>query len=558
MPTADVVYWPRHLRGSSATALCMRLNDSAVCVVALGGGREDLERLPKTPHRVVLFDAEVASFADFTALHSPALLERIGRELSARSNEQGELEMASGALQRMVETLGYYAIFLPCALLLAATAAFRYMVEEVRTPEWLAVGGGKSLADLSTCLAACSHQLHNAASLPSRVRQLSLTSKHRRLSHQEKMELLDVLNWACIAVLDVVLGRLLFIYLTDLLASTVPITNFSPQIAVEFLRDNVKWLMGAPAGFKLNKPLASILGNGILLWLDLWEFVFAAILPRRMSAGLARWLLLVFPHMGVTLQLTLLSDLVNAATWHSHWVYLYFAKLNRLQFGLFSSLSKLFLGQKINVLRHRVDSCEYDVSQLLLGTLLFTILVFLVTTNLVFFAFFGAVRGAILLVSLLLWLPVVVLHSLPLASLVYRAWRPHFFVIGMQLQICVKNEKGCSNVVSVDNIGLGYQSPRLDAQNRRSIRRALASCDSVNKQCGEDAIFELAPVVCSSLAHFTRLGAYLQAVAKRYSFAALLQAWLFGKADIERVPLAILFGLSSHPAAVSRDRKSVV
>lgn len=554
MATADVVYWPRHLRGSSAAAFCIRLNDSAVCVVALGSGREGLERLPKTPQRVVLFDAQVASLADFTALHSPALLERIGRELSARSNEQGELEMAGGALRWMMEALGYYAIYVPCTLLLAATAAFRYMVEEVRTPVWLVVGGGKSLTDLSTCLAVCSHQLHNAATLPSRVRQLSLTSKHRRLSHQEKMELLDVLNWACIAMLDVVLGRLVFTYLTDLLASTVPITNSSPQIAVEFLRENVEWLMGAPAGFKLNKPLASILGNGILLWLDLWEFVFAAILPHRINAGLARWLLLVFTHVGVTLQLTLLSDLVNAATWHSHWVYLYFAKLNRLQFGLFSSLSKLFLGKKINVLRHRVDSCEYDVGQLLLGTLLFTILVFLVTTNLVFFVFFGAVRGAILLVSLLLWVPVVVLHSLPLASLVYRAWRPHFFVIGMQLQTCVKTETGCSNVVSVDNIGLGYQPPRLDAQNRRSIRRALASCESVNKQRGEDALFELAPVVCSSLAHFTRLRAYLQGVAKRYSFAALLQAWLFGKADIERVPLAILFGLAdwqTHPTPAS-------
>jgi len=43
-----------------------------------------------------------------------------------------------------------------------------------------------------------------------------------------------------------------------------------PSAVVEFLRGNVEWLMGAPAGFKLNKPLASILGNGILLWLNLW------------------------------------------------------------------------------------------------------------------------------------------------------------------------------------------------------------------------------------------------------------------------------------------------
>lgn len=67
--------------------------------------------------------------------------------------------------------------------------------------------------------------------------------------------------------------------------------------------------------------------------------------------------------MGATLQLTLLADALTFFTWNSYWVYQYFTKLNMLQFGLFSSLWKLFLGKKNNVLRKRVDSCEYDVSQ---------------------------------------------------------------------------------------------------------------------------------------------------------------------------------------------------
>ncbi|KAJ8559129.1 hypothetical protein ON010_g8317 [Phytophthora cinnamomi] len=52
------------------------------------------------------------------------------------------------------------------------------------------------------------------------------------------------------------------------------LVDSSPTAVVEVLRSNVEWLMGAPAGFKLNKPLASILGNGILLWLNLWSFIF--------------------------------------------------------------------------------------------------------------------------------------------------------------------------------------------------------------------------------------------------------------------------------------------
>lgn len=274
----------------------------------------------------------------------------------------------------------------------------------------------------------------------------------------------------------------------------------SPNAVVGFLRGNVKWLMGAPAGFKLNKPLASILGNGILLWLNFWSFVFEGLLPL-VSGGLGKRLLLVCGHTGLTLQLTLMVDLLNLTTWHSHWVYLYFAKLNRLQFGLFSSLSKLFLGKKINVLRHRVDTCEYDVGQLLLGTLLFTVLVFLVTTNLVFFVFFAGVRGSILLMSLLLWLPVVALSSLPLASLFYRMWNPRFFIVGMQLQT---SEDPAVDGTIIKNIGVGHQSPQLDAQHRRKLRRALASWENSARFNSQSAVFELVPVSSSLLAQFTR------------------------------------------------------
>ena len=50
------------------------------------------------------------------------------------------------------------------------------------------------------------------------------------------------------------------------------------------------------------------------------------------------------------------------------------------------------MGRKWNVLRHRVDSCEYDTSQLLAGTVLFTILLFLIPTTLVFAFLFFSLR----------------------------------------------------------------------------------------------------------------------------------------------------------------------
>lgn len=48
-------------------------------------------------------------------------------------------------------------------------------------------------------------------------------------------------------------------------------------------------------------------------------------------------------------------------------------------------------GKKKNVLRDRIDSAEYDLDQLLLGTILFTLLVFLFPTVAVYYVLFSLV-----------------------------------------------------------------------------------------------------------------------------------------------------------------------
>ncbi|KAG1686240.1 hypothetical protein DVH05_007051 [Phytophthora capsici] len=546
----EVVYWPRHLWDPSSgaatqqTALCRRLSPTAVCVVTLSVKHADgLELLPvksSKSRRVVLFDAQVVTVRDFQTLHSPHLLRQIKEcyDSSSRS-DIAAVAASGGTVTGILESVGYYSLYVPFTVLLTVATAFQYLVQEIRTPSWLFLGGGSSLAELSTFLALLAQQLYNAASFPKRLRHFYLLSKQRCLMHQEKIHLLQLFNWVCAVLLDLTLGRLMLTYVCGQGAPHLRELTGSPNSLVEFLRGNVEWLMGAPAGFKLNKPLASILGNGILLWLNLWSFLFEELLAFGGHLDL-RWFLQVYSCMGFSFQLALMTDLLKLATWHSHWVFLYFAKLNRLQFRLFSSLSKLFLGKKINVLRHRVDTCEYDVGQLLLGTLLFTVLVFLVTTNFVFFVFFAGVRGSIVLLSLLLWLPVVVLNALPLASLLYRVLNPSFFVVGMELKTC---EDPTDASVTIENVGVGRQSSQLDAQHLRKLRQALASFQREGKQQCQDTVFELVPVASSFSAQLTRLGAYLQAVRDRYSLVTIITACIFGSAGIARVPLSILFGL---------------
>ena len=62
--------------------------------------------------------------------------------------------------------------------------------------------------------------------------------------------------------------------------------------------------------------------------------------------------------------------------------------------GTLGSLWALFRGKRYNVLRNRMDSWEYDLDQLLFGTVLFTLLAFLFPTVLVYYALFAVVSRA--------------------------------------------------------------------------------------------------------------------------------------------------------------------
>jgi len=78
-----------------------------------------------------------------------------------------------------------------------------------------------------------------------------------------------------------------------------------------------------------------------------------------------------------------------------HWDKFFRCRLYNLQLNTLSSLWHLFRGKKWNVLRKRVDSAVYNVDQLFLGTLLFTVLLFLLPTTALFYAVFAMVSFAV-------------------------------------------------------------------------------------------------------------------------------------------------------------------
>nr|XP_054763516.1 phosphatidylinositol N-acetylglucosaminyltransferase subunit Q-like [Lytechinus pictus] len=180
------------------------------------------------------------------------------------------------------------------------------------------------------------------------------------------------------------------------------------------LQHLLHWLMGAPAGLKLNTFLAHFLGNFFLYHVYLWIGYLSVLLPIMTSL---LWCIAGAGILGLSVQLALFSDLLSVLTFHIYCFYVYAARIYSLQISGLLSLARLFQGKKWNVLRQRVDSCSYDVDQLFMGTLLFTILFFMLPTTALFYVVFTLLRLLILCIQSLLTLLRELLDTFPWFSL---------------------------------------------------------------------------------------------------------------------------------------------
>lgn len=118
--------------------------------------------------------------------------------------------------------------------------------------------------------------------------------------------------------------------------------------------------------------------------------------------------------------IALFSDMISILTLHIYSFYMASARIFNWQYTILLSLFQLFRGKKHNVLRKRIDSCDYDLDQLLLGTILFTLLFFLLPTVLVFYLTFATARMAIISLKAVLDTLLACLNHFPLFALMLR------------------------------------------------------------------------------------------------------------------------------------------
>lgn len=203
--------------------------------------------------------------------------------------------------------------------------------------------------------------------------------------------------------------------------------SFLLRIALEYtgiivneLQSLLHWLMGIPAGLKLNVPLNTALGHFFLYHIYLWKTYMAVVRPifAFVLEGVA--LLSIF---GLTFIICLFNDLLSVATIHIYCFYGYAARLYGYQVSGLASSWRLFRGRKWNPLRHRIDSYTYDVHQLYLGTLFFTILTFLLPTVMAYYTVFTTLRIAVLSVQGIITRAINLLSIFPVYVIILRVCR---------------------------------------------------------------------------------------------------------------------------------------
>lgn len=128
--------------------------------------------------------------------------------------------------------------------------------------------------------------------------------------------------------------------------------------------------------------------------------------------------------------------------------------------------------------------------QLLLGTLLFTMMFFLVTTNSVFFVFFGIVRLFIIACQGALWAPIVLLRTISAASIVVWLVHPQFFLAGVALQTRFDLVRPIATL-TLSSIRANQQDSQDGLAMKAFLREAGQSSDRGN------TYFQLAPVLSS-------------------------------------------------------------
>lgn len=221
---------------------------------------------------------------------------------------------------------------------------------------------------------------------------------------------------------DVIIGIALGLYVVERADGVAEwLGQLLETWSVHALQISISWLMGWPAGLKINSELGAFLGDLFLWVIDYWASCLDALRP---ALPLVIWLVGLSSFAGASMPVAIVSDLLSVLTMHVYSFYLASARIYHWQLTILHSLFHLFRGKKHNVLRNRIDASNYDLDQLLVGTILFTLLSFLLPTVAVFYLNFALARMVIISLKAVLDTLLSCLNHFPLFAIMLRLKDP--------------------------------------------------------------------------------------------------------------------------------------
>ncbi|KAH7085248.1 N-acetylglucosaminyl transferase component-domain-containing protein [Paraphoma chrysanthemicola] len=251
---------------------------------------------------------------------------------------------------------------------------------------------------------------------------------------------------------DIIMGVALGSYIienSEMAAAKVDLI-FS-EWSVAGLKRMIIWLMGWPGGLKLNTELANFLGDLFLWVIDYWTGCIQFLRPYL---PLLIQVIGFSAFAGATLPISIFSDLVSLLTLHIYSFYIAAARIFHWQLTIMISLFHLFRGKKRNILRNRIDSCDYELDQLLLGTILFTLQFFLLPTVFVFYLLFASARIAVIGLKAILEIGLACLNHFPLFAVMLRLKDPGRLPGGICFEL--QDTRYTKGHVDIDEVPTAY------------------------------------------------------------------------------------------------------
>lgn len=299
-------------------------------------------------------------------------------------------------------------------------------------------------------------------------------------------------------ILGIIFGYLVYRHARQIL---LVITMFMSYFKHNILYAALEWFNHAPGGIKLNPFITKKIGASIVMFLEdsysivLWgsyskiEIVFG----KPVNYVIAEPDLEIFVHLieylgcmggiGLSLELAFIADLLSLITMPITLLHILFAFIIKHHSMFIYSLWLLFSGQKKNILRKRVDTCEYNREQLLFGMMLFTIAIFVWPSFCAYYLLLALVRVCVLIVVCFPWQFVVILREFPyLPILVYCAtYVQRVIMIMKNFCFCCSGTNELTRFPTQSIIGNGIEIllTRVDSRNPRVVADSTTSSETL-------------------------------------------------------------------------------